>query len=109
MFDALWYGQTNWLVDFYTTLSLQLLVLFLGAAVTTVFMRWRMRGMMFMLFGSILVLLAVVATVTWSNAWPAVFEWFAAIGLVGTFTIALALAVVCAIGGYLVIRRATPR
>ncbi|MEF3404645.1 hypothetical protein [Agromyces sp. CCNWLW203] len=109
MFDALWYGQTNWLVDFYTTLSLQLLVLFLGAAVTTVFMRWRMRGMMFMLFGSILVLLAFVATVTWSNAWPAVFEWFAAIGLVGTFTVVLALAVVCAVGGYLVIRRATPR
>ena len=109
MFNALWYGQTNWFVDFYTTLALQLMVLFLGASVTTVFLRWRMRGMMTLLFGSILVLLALVASFTWTNSWPAVFEWFATIGLVGTFTVVLVLAAVCAIGGYLVIRRATPR
>lgn len=54
-------------------LALQLLVLFIGASITTVHLRWRMRGTMSVLFGSI-----------------------APIG-------------VCAVGGYLVIRRATPR
>jgi len=55
------------------------------------------------------VLLAAVAGVTWSNSWPALFEWFGSIGIVGAFSIVLGLAAACAVGGYLVIRRATPR
>lgn len=109
MFDSLWYGQQGWLVDFYTTLALQLLVLFIGASVTTVYMRWRMRGMMIVLFSAIALLLAFIAIATFTEGWPALFEWFGSIGVVGAFTIVLGLAVVCAIGGYLVIRRATPR
>jgi len=109
MFDALWYGQTNWLVDFYSAFALQLLVLFIGASVTTVFLRWRMRGMMILLFGAITVVLSLVAALTWSNAWSAVFEWFGSLGVGGAFSIVLGLAALCAVGGYLVIRRATPR
>jgi len=109
MFDSLWYGQQGWIVYFYTTLALQLLVLFIGASVTTVYMRWRIRGMMIVLFSSVSLLLAFIAIATFSNSWLAVFEWFGSIGIVGVFTIVLALAAVCAVGGYLVIRRATPR
>jgi hypothetical protein len=109
MFDSLWYGQQGWLTDFYTTLALQLLVLFIGASVTTVYMRWRIRGTMIVLFSAIALLLAFIAIATFSGSWPAVIEWFGGIGIVGVFTIVLALAAVCAIGGYLVIRRATPR
>jgi hypothetical protein len=109
MFDALWYGQTNWLVDFYSAFALQLLVLFIGASVTTVFLRWRMRGMMILMFGAIIIVLALVAALTWSNAWPALFEWFGGLGVGGAFSIVLGLAAVCAVGGYLVLRRATPR
>jgi hypothetical protein len=109
MFDSLWYGQQGWLTDFYTTLAMQLLVLFIGASVTTVYMRWRMRGMLVIAFGAIALFLAFIATMTFSNSWMALFEWFASIGLVGGFTIVLGLALVCAVGGYLVIRRATPR
>lgn len=109
MFNALWYGQTNWLVDFYTTFALQLMVLFMGAFATTVFLRWRMRGMMTLLFGTLVIVLATVAGLTWSDAWPAVFTWFGSIGIVGVFSILLALSAIFAIVGYLVIRRATPR
>jgi hypothetical protein len=109
MFDSLWYGQQGWLVDFYSTLALQLLVLFVGASVTTVYMRWRMRGMMIVLFSTIAILLAFIAIVTFTENWPNLFEWFGSIGVVGVFSIVLGLAVLCAVGGYLVIRRATPR
>jgi hypothetical protein len=109
MFDSLWYGQQGWLADFYATLALQLLVLFIGASVTTVYMRWRARGMLIVLFGSIAILLAFIAIVTFTETWPALFEWFGGIGVVGVFTIVLGFAVLCAAGGYLVIRRATPR
>jgi hypothetical protein len=109
MFDSLWYGQQGWLTDFYSTLAMQLLVLFIGASVTTVYMRWRMRGMMIVTFSAIALFLAFIAIFTFSGSWMALFEWFGSIGIVGGFSIVLALAVVCAIGGYLVIRRATPR
>ncbi|UOE43076.1 hypothetical protein [Agromyces larvae] len=109
MFDSLWYGQQGWLTDFYTTLAMQLLVLFIGASVTTVYMRWRMRGMLVVTFSAIALFLAFIATMTFSNGWMSLFTWFASIGIVGGFTIVLGLALVCALGGYLVIRRATPR
>ncbi|MCD2441204.1 hypothetical protein LQ757_02830 [Agromyces sp. SYSU K20354] len=109
MFDALWYGQNGWLVDFYTTLALQLLVLFIGASITTVYLRWRMRGMMILMFGAIALVLAAVAIATFTESWPMIFEWLGGIGIVGVFTVVLGLAAFFAIGGYFVIRRATPR
>jgi hypothetical protein len=109
MFDALWYGESGWLVDFYTTFALQLLVLFIGAGATTVYMRWRIAGMMVLLFSSIAVVLAAIAALTFTQGWMEFFAWFASIGIVGGFTLVLGLAAVCAVGGYLVIRRATPR
>ncbi|MFD4421235.1 hypothetical protein ACFWN7_07000 [Agromyces sp. NPDC058484] len=109
MFDALWYVGADWLTAFYTTFSLQLLVLFIGAAVTTVFMRWRMKGMIILLFGSVAAVLSLVAGLTLTESWPAVFAWLGSIGLVGVFTVVLGLAAACSVAGYLVIRRATPR
>jgi hypothetical protein len=108
MFDALWYGQ-NWLLDFYTSFSLQLLVLFLGATATTVYMRWRIPGMLVLLFSVIVLLLIAIASLTFSGSWPALFAWFGSIGLAGVFSLLLALAAVCAVVGFFVIRWATPR
>ncbi|MEE2568724.1 hypothetical protein V1638_04865 [Pseudarthrobacter sp. J64] len=109
MFNALWFGTNGWLMDFYSAFALQLLVLFLGASITTVYMRWRMRGMIVVLFLAAAVLPGLLAIVTLGGHWPDVINWFGAIGMAGTFTVLLALAGVCAAAGYLVIRRATPR
>ena len=84
-------------------------MLFIGASITTVYMRWRMPGMMILLFGGIVLVLAAVAALTFTQSWPAVFDWFAAIGLVGIFTVLLVKALAWAVAGYFVIRRATPR
>jgi hypothetical protein len=109
MFDALWYGQSGWLTDFYTTFVLQLLVLFIGASITTIYMHWRIRGMMILLFSAVALVLALVATFTFTESWVAVFDWFASIGIVGVFTVLLVKALAWAVAGYFVIRRATPR
>lgn len=109
MFDALWYGQQGWLVDFYTTFALQLLVLFIGASVTTVYLRWRMRGMLILFSSAAALVLFLVAGFTFTESWTAVFDWFASIGIVGIFTVLLAKALGWAVVGYFVIRRATPR
>ena len=109
MFDALWYGQTNWLVDFYTTFALEALVLFIGAGATTIYMRWRIPGMLTVTAIFSALVLAGIAWATLSSSWAAIFEWFASLGLVGGFSLLLAIAVLCGVGGYIVIRRATPR
>ncbi|WP_022888822.1 hypothetical protein [Agromyces italicus] len=109
MFDTLWYGQSGWTFDFFTTFSLQLFVLFVGAGVTTVYMRWRVRGMMTLFFSFVALVLALIAGFTFTNTWPAVLSWFASIGLLGVFTLTLVAAVVAAVAGFLVIRKATPR
>ena len=109
MFDALWYGQQGWLVDFYTTFALQLLVLMIRASVTTVYMRWRIRGMLIIAAAGVILALAGIAIATFTESWPAVFDWFGSIGVVGVFTVILGIAAFFAIAGYLVIRRATPR
>ncbi|HEU0182877.1 MAG TPA: hypothetical protein VFR16_11855 [Agromyces mariniharenae] len=109
MFDALWYGQNGWWFDFYSTFALQLLVLFIGASITTVYLRWRVRGMLILLFSAVAVILALIAGLTFTESWPVVFEWFASIGLVGVFTLLLVKAVAWGVFGFLVIRRATPR
>ncbi|MGW9632346.1 hypothetical protein ACWGST_16750 [Agromyces sp. NPDC055520] len=108
MFDALWYGQ-SWIVDFYTSFALQLLVLFIGATVTTVYMRWRIPGMLVLAFSVIALLLVATAAITFTNSWPSLFAWFGEIGIVGAFTVVLGLAAVSAIVGFFVIRWATPR
>ena len=109
MFDTLWYGQNGWLVDFYTTFALQLLVLFIGASIATIYMRWRMRGMLTLLFAGVAVVLATIAAFTFTDRWGALFEWFTAIGVVGVFTLLFVKALGWAVVGFLVIRRATPR
>ena len=109
MFDALWYVGADWFTAAYTTFALQLLVLFIGAGVTTVLMRWRMKGMMIVLFCGVAVILAIIAVLTFSESWESLGQWLASIGVVGVFSLVLAKALAWAVAGFLVIRRATPR
>lgn len=109
MFESLWYAEGDWLADFYTTFALQLFVLFIGATVTTVYLRWRMRGMLVLSSATVALVLAAVALITFTQTWAGVVEWFAGIGIIGAFTMVLALAAVFALVGYIVIRRSTAR
>lgn len=109
MFDALWYVGADWFTAFYTTFALQLLVLFIGAGVTTVFMRWRMKGLLTLAAGGMVVILGIIALLTFTASWESLGAWLGSIGLVGVFTLLLVTALAWAVAGFLVIRRATPR
>lgn len=109
MFDALWYVGADWFTAFYTTFALQLLVLFIGAGVTTVFMRWRMKGMLTLASAGMALILGIIALLTFTESWGSLGEWLASIGLVGVFTLLLVKALAWGVAGFLVIRRATPR
>lgn len=109
MFNALWFGLEAWYVDLLAFFVLQMLVFFIGASVTTVYMRWRMAGMLVFWISFALLLVGSVALVTYTNNWQAVATWFAVQGTAGVFTWLLAPTVLAALGGYLALRKATPR
>ncbi|WP_395245287.1 hypothetical protein ACGGZK_05640 [Agromyces sp. MMS24-K17] len=109
MFDALWYVDSDWLTAAYTTFAFQMFILTIGAAATTVYMRWRMAGMLTLGASALAILLGIVAILTFTESWIPLWEWFASVGLVGGFSILLVLSALCAVFGYAIIRRATPR
>ncbi len=109
MFDALWYGQLGWGFDAFSTFAFELFVLFVGAGATTVYMRWRVRGMLILAASFIVLALAGFAVLVFVPGMPTLMTIIASLGLVGIFWVLLGAAVVAAIGGFLVIRRATPR
>lgn len=109
VFDALWYGDLPWWLAAYTTFTLSLAVLVIGAALTTCYLRWRVIGVVTVGLAVVAALLIALAAITWLQAWPALIGWFAGIGVTGVFGIVLGIALLAGIGGYLVIRRATPR
>jgi len=82
---------------------------FVGAAVASVYVRWRAKGITAFFIVLAFVLVGLGAVITQSDSWPAVGDWFAGVGLVGGFAWSLVLTAVAWVTGYLVLRKATPR
>jgi hypothetical protein len=109
MFTAIYFGDEGGLVRLFVFFSLFLFFFFAGAAIATIYMRWRMYGMIAFWAALAVVLIALVALATYTDGWPAVGSWFAANGATGVAAWLLLPTAVAAITGYLVLRRATPK
>jgi hypothetical protein len=109
MFAPLFFTNSFWLLRFVMYFCAFLFLLFIGTAGATFYVRWRATGLT-AFFGIIAVLLlAAVAYFTLGHQWPAVGTWFTQSGPVGVTLWLLLPAAVCAIAGFFVIRRATPK
>lgn len=82
---------------------------FVGAAVASVYVRWKAKGITAFFIALAFVLVGLAAVITLTDGWPVVGEWFASVGLVGGFAWSLVLTAVAWVTGYLVMRKATPR
>lgn len=109
MFDTLWYGTNGFWFDAFSTFSLQLFVLFTGAAIATIYMRWRAKGMLVWGVSLAVIVLAILGTLIYADGWAALGSWLVDLGVVGVFAVLLLPTLFSAALGYLVIRRATPR
>ncbi|WP_022885625.1 hypothetical protein [Glaciibacter superstes] len=109
MFNALWFGVDGWYVDLLSFFVLQLLVFFIGASVTTIYMRWRIVGMLVFAITVAVVVLGTLSLITFTSSWPAVATWFGQQGIAGIFLWLLVPTVLAAVGGYVTLRRATPK
>jgi hypothetical protein len=109
MFAPLFFTNSFWLLRFVMYFCAFLFLLFIGTAGATFYVRWRATGLT-IFFGIIaIILLGAVAYLTLGHQWPAVGTWFDQSGPVGVTVWLLAPAAVCAIAGYFVLRRATPK
>ncbi len=109
MFNALWFGLDGWAVDLLSFFVMQLLVFFVGASIATIYMRWRMPGMLVFWSALALGIVSTVMLITFTSSWPAVATWFTAQGIAGIFAWLLVPAALAAGGGFLALRRATPK
>jgi hypothetical protein len=111
MFATFYFGgeDASWLERFGLYFATYLFFYFVGAAIATIYQRWRNNGML-VLFGTLgLVLVAGIALVSFTNSWPSVGAWFASNGPTGVIAWTLVPTAVAAVTGYFILRRATPK
>lgn len=108
MFTAIYFGDT-WYQRMFIFFALFLFFFFFGAAIATVWVRWKATGVtaFFIVVGALLVAGAAVLTLT--ESWNIIGNFFVGAGLIGSFAWSLVLTVIAAITGFFILRRATPR
>lgn len=109
MFDVIYFRTENPLLQFAQFFLLFLFFFFIGAAVASVYVRWKSNGMLVFFAALTLLLVGIIALVTVTENWPAVGSWFAANGALGVAVWSLVPTALAAITGFLLLRRATPR
>lgn len=109
MFTARYYGAGEWYQYLFVFFTLFLFFFFAGAAIATIYARWRMYGMI-ALFGALaLLIVGGLALIAYTQSWGAVGEWFVAMGFIGVIAWTLVPTAISAVTGYLVLRKATPK
>ncbi|MGV8895595.1 MAG: ABC transporter permease [Rhodoglobus sp.] len=107
MFTTFYFGETpaERLLVFFLAF---LFFFFVGAAAASVWVRWKATGlvMFFIIIG--LGLIGLVALITVAQGWPAVGEFFATAGLVGSLLWSLLITAIAGVTGFFLLRRATP-
>lgn len=96
---AQWWIYFCWFVFFFFT----------GMIFAAVFVRWKAFGLTASLILLGLIVLAAVAAITLTEAWPSFWHGVATLGTLGIASVLLVPAVLAAAVGHLLLRRATPR
>lgn len=109
MFDVIYFRTGNVLLQFVLFLLLFLFFFFVGAAISSVYVRWKSNGMLVFFAALTLGLVGLVALATFTGSWPAVGSWLVANGAMGVITWSLIPTALAAVTGFFLLRKATPR
>ncbi|MBW8871247.1 MAG: hypothetical protein JF618_03410 [Leifsonia sp.] len=109
LFTSVYFGGETFFGRLFIVFVGMLFFFAVGAFSASLFMRWRMNGIL--VAGAVLALLIVgaIALITYTQSWPAVGDWFAANGPLGVTAWLLVPTALAAVAGYAVLKRATPR
>ena len=109
LFTAPWMGGGNAIEHWLGYFALQLFFCFVGAAIATIYMRWRVNGMVIFWIAGSVVLVGVFAYIAYTNSWAAIGSWLIATGTTGAIAWSLLVTALAGLAGFAVLRRATPK
>lgn len=108
MFTTVYYGD-SWPQRLFIYFTAFLFFFSVGMAAASIWVRWKANGLVAFFVGLGVVLIGGAALLTLTASWPAFGAFFANAGFVGSFAWSLVISALAAIGGYFVLRRATPK
>lgn len=109
MFTAVYFGSGGPLERLWVFFCLFMFFFFIGAALATVYVRWKAPGMIIFFATLGFLLIGAGAVIVFTDGWAAIGAFFAAAGFVGSYTASLTIAAIAGIAGYFILQRATPR
>lgn len=108
LFTAMYYGD-NWVERLFTYFTAFLFFFFVGTSAAAIWVRWKANGLVAYFVGLAIILIGGAALLTFTGTWHVVGDFFTSAGLVGSFAWSLVITVIAAVGGFFVLRRATPK
>jgi hypothetical protein len=109
MFTAIYFGEGSWPERLFIFFAALLFFFFVGAAVATVWVRWKANGVTAFFVALGVLVIGAVALLTFTASWKGVGDFFAATGFVGSFAWSLIITAIAGITGFFILRRATPK
>ncbi|MGP5219631.1 hypothetical protein [Arthrobacter rhombi] len=104
VFDVVATGDGNYLSTFLMGFGLSAAMLFIGAMFAVVFLRWNQKGVIAVIFGTVAVLLALLWLLLTAGVNP--FLWFEGATFAKIALVMILVALISAVGSWLVLRRA---
>lgn len=111
MFNAIYFGLpgTAWPLWLFHVFAGFLLFFGIGTLFGAIFVRWRTKGLILFFAVLALALMGAATFATTAGTWGLVGEFFGTLGFTGSYALAVGVAAVAGVCGFLVLRRATPR
>ncbi|RDV45615.1 hypothetical protein DOE76_07235 [Leifsonia sp. ku-ls] len=109
LFTSVYFADETFAGRLFMVFTAMLFFFAVGAFSASLFMRWRMNGILVAGATLALLLVGAIALITYTQSWPAVGEWFVVNGPIGVTAWLLLPTVLAAVAGYAVLGRATPR
>lgn len=108
MFTPVYFGDT-WAVQTFCIFAALLLAMFIGSISGAIYVRFKSFGITVFWCIVGLAIIGAAALLTLTGNWGIVGDYFARAGFVGGYATTLVITVASAVGGFFVLRRATPR
>ena len=108
MFTTFYWGET-WLQRLFIFFAAFMFFFSVGIAAASIWVRWKANGLIAFFVGLGVIVLGGAALLTVTEGWVAFGTFFATAGFVGSFAWSLVISAIAGVGGFFVLRRATPK
>jgi hypothetical protein len=109
LFTSVYFGGGGFWERLFIVFVTMAFFFFIGATSGTLFMRWRVNGLLIAAALLVLLLVGAVALITFTDSWPAVGDWFLRMGPTGVVAWLLVPTAIAALAGFFILRKSTPK